>query len=85
MSLRAELLAAAVAQRDRALVELADNPGLSYVARYEWGLLVDKLASGATYRLTRDELPAWHPLRRRGSGGDVLVLHGDEPRRATAA
>lgn len=50
--------------------------------RREWGLIVDKLATGEPYRLTRDELPRNHPARWRGVGGDVLVLDGDELRPA---
>jgi hypothetical protein len=52
------------------------------VAWRELGAMVDKLAAGEPYRLTRDELPAGHPLRRQGRGGDLLVLDGDELRAA---
>ena len=46
------LLAAAVAQRDRVLAELTDDE-LAHVARRVWTELIDKLASGAPYRLRR--------------------------------
>lgn len=80
MSLRAELLAAAVAQRDQVLASLDPkrDRDLLAVARREWAVIVDKLANGEPYRLTPDELPAGHPLRRRAHGGDVLVLDGDD-------
>ena len=41
------------------------------------GALVDKLATGAPYRLLRDELPRDHTARRQGRPRDVLVLNGD--------
>lgn len=78
MSLRSDLLAAAVAQRDRVLAELAKDPDLRHVARFEWGVIVDKLSSGGAYWLTRDELPRTHPARWRGKSLDVLTLVGDE-------
>ena len=75
MSLRSELLAAAVAQRDRVLAELAKDPDLSHVARYEWGLLVDKLTSGGPMSgPLRSIMPSWRGVSRRGgafAGADV--------------
>ncbi|KDF01941.1 hypothetical protein Y900_024180 [Mycolicibacterium aromaticivorans JS19b1 = JCM 16368] len=78
MSLRSDLLAAAVARRERVLAELADDPELRHIARYEHDLMVDKLRSGKTFRLSRDELPRGHSERGRGRPLDVLALVGDD-------
>lgn len=80
MSLRSELLDMAVAERERALAALAKKPDLAFVAGFEWDRIVDKLAQGKPYRLTRDELPESHPLHRHRQRGccEVLVLTGDE-------
>jgi hypothetical protein len=75
VSLRGDLLAAAVAQRDKVFASLA--PDLAHVARYEWGRVIDRLASGEPYRLTREELPRGHAERTRGKFTDVLTLDSD--------
>jgi uncharacterized protein with von Willebrand factor type A (vWA) domain len=58
------------------------DPDLARVAWRELGALVDKLAAGEPYRLTREELPPGHPLRRQGRSGELLVLDGDDELRA---
>lgn len=78
MTLRGELLAAAIALRDRVLADLSNNPELRHVARYEHGLIVGKLQSGQVVRLSRDELPRDHPEHWRGRGLDVLALAGED-------
>jgi hypothetical protein len=59
------------ALRDERVAALrAVDPDIAAVAQRELGALVDKLAAGEPYRLTRDELP-----RRRCSPKTTLACH----------
>lgn len=78
--LRGELLARARAQRERVSAELTGS--LRHVGLVEWDAIVGKLESGAVVRVCRDELPRGCPERRRGQPLDVLILVGNELRRA---
>jgi hypothetical protein len=60
------------------------DPDFARVAWRELGALVDKLAAREPYRLTRDELPPGHPVRRQGRSGDLFVLDGDDDLRHAA-
>lgn len=78
--LRAELLAGALANRER--VSGIADPSLRHVAIFEWGRIVEKLTSSGPYRLLREELPAGYRKQHRGANGDLLVLSGSDELRA---
>ena len=78
--LHAELLAEATRLRDEHAAALqAVDPELARAARIELSLMVEKLESGAPYRIRRGtELPKGHPARQQGRSGDLLILTGGD-------
>ena len=79
MSLRAELLGAAVAQRDWVLAELTDDD-LAHVARRVWSEFIDKLANKTGEPSAEDLLPVpqLRPVRHAGlSAGPTEIRYVD--------